>query len=215
MWLDRAVRWLLPREDKFYDLLERGADCTRRCGALLADCCGETTPSGREALVERMRDVEHEADRVVAEVHEALNRTFVTPIDRSDIYTLAMALENIVDDMYATALQFVVHAIDEMPAGACELASLVRDAGEAIDAGVGLLRGLKDTAAIRGRCEQLDRLESEGDRIYRLRLGDMFRTERDAIRLMKDKEFLEGLERTLDACDDVADALQTIVIKNA
>jgi uncharacterized protein len=215
MWLDRAVRWLLPREDQFFNLLERGADCTRRCSALLADCCGEATPAGREALVERMRDVEHEADRVVAEVYEALNRTFVTPIDRSDIYALATALEDIVDDIFATALQFVVRAIDDLPAGSCELASLIREAGEAIDSAVRLLRGMKDPGAIRERCELLNRLESEGDRIYRTRLGDMFRSERDAIRLMKHKEFLEGLEQTLDACDDVGNALQTIVIKNA
>ena len=122
MWLDRAVRWLLPREDQFFDLLERGADARRRCAALLAECCGEATPAGREALVERMRDVEHEADRVIAEVYEALNRTFVTPLDRSDIYALATALEDIVDDVFATALQFVVHAMDDLPAGSCELA---------------------------------------------------------------------------------------------
>ena len=215
MWLDRAVRWLLPREDHFFDLLERGADCARRCAALLADCCGETTTAGRAALVGRMRDVEHEADRVIAEVHEALNRTFVTPFDRSDIYTLATIMEDIVDDIYATALQFDVRAIDELPAGSCELASLIRDAGEAIDGAVGLLRTMKDPGGIRERCALLDRLESEGDRIYRTRLGEMFRTERDAIRLMKHKEFLEGLELTLDACDDVGNALQTIVIKNA
>src|SRR5947208_1040901 len=154
MWLDRAVRWLLPREDRFFDLLERGADCAHRCGDLLADCCGEATPAGREALVGRMRDVEHEADRIVAEVYEALNRTFVTPIDRSDIYALATALEDIVDDIYATALQFVVRALDELPEGASELASLIREAGEAIVAAVGLLRGLKDPGAIRGRCAE-------------------------------------------------------------
>src|SRR5947209_3960535 len=103
MWIDRAVRWLLPREHHFFDLLERGAGCARRCSdLLLAACCHETAPEGRAALVEQMRDVEHEADATIAEVYEALNRTFVTPIDRSDIFALATALEGIVDDMFAT-----------------------------------------------------------------------------------------------------------------
>src|SRR5829696_2574834 len=109
MWIDRAVRWLLPREEHFFDLLERGAACARECSALLLACCDEPAASGRVAIVKRMHDVEHEADRVIHEVYEALNRTFVTPIDRSDIYALATALEIVTDDIFATALQFVVH----------------------------------------------------------------------------------------------------------
>jgi uncharacterized protein Yka (UPF0111/DUF47 family) len=215
MWLDRAVKWLLPREDRFFDLLEKGADCGRRCSVLLVECCQESAGQRRESLVDRMLEVEHESDRVVAEVYEALNKTFVTPIDRADIYTLASSLEQIVDDIFATGLKFVVMAIDDVPPGSCELSVLIRDACEAIDAAVRLLRGLKDPGAIRERCDLLNRLESEGDRIYRTRLAEMFRIETDAIRLIKNKEFLDGLESTLDACDDVGNALGTIVIKNA
>jgi uncharacterized protein Yka (UPF0111/DUF47 family) len=196
-------------------MLERGAGCARRCSALLEDCCRESTHAARAALVERMHEIEHEADRVAAEVYEALNRTFVTPIDRSDIYSLASTLEATVDDIFATALQLNVHAMDDLPAGSCELTALIRQAGEAIEAAVGDLRGLKDPGAIRERCDLLNRLESEGDRVYRTQVGEMYRTERDAIRLLKHKEFLEGLERTLDACNDVGDALSSIVIKNA
>src|SRR5438270_11105009 len=86
MWIDRAVKWLLPREEHSYDLLERGAARAREISGLLAECCAARTPDEREALVGRIREVEHEADRVMAEVYEALNRTFVTPLDRSDIY---------------------------------------------------------------------------------------------------------------------------------
>jgi uncharacterized protein Yka (UPF0111/DUF47 family) len=214
MWIDRAVKWLLPREEHFFDLLERGAGLAREVGGLLADCCA-ASPGDREALVARMHQIEHEADAVIAEVYEALNRTFVTPLDRSDIYQLAAALEGIVDDVFATALQFVVHAMEDLPPGSCDLAALIRRACEAVEAAVSDLRGLKDSARIREQCALLDRLESEGDRIFRTRIAEMFRTEHDAIRLIKHKEFLEGLEETLDACDDVGHALRTIVIKNA
>jgi uncharacterized protein len=215
MWIDRALKWRLPREEHFFDLLERGAVCARDSGALLVACCDEPTVAGREAVVERIRDVEHEADRVIAEVYEALNRTFVTPLDRSDIFALATALEGITDDIFATVLQVVVHALEDLPPGSCELSALIRDACESIVTAVGLLRGLKRPGEIRDRCKQLSRLESEGDRIFRTQVGEMFRTETDAIRLMKHKEFLEGLEETLDVCDDVGNALETIVIKNA
>jgi uncharacterized protein Yka (UPF0111/DUF47 family) len=214
MWIDRAVKWLLPREEHFFDLLERGAGLARGIGVLLTDCCA-AAPEDRASLVARMRQVEHEADGVMAEVYEALNRTFVTPLDRSDIYQLASSLEGIVDDVFATSLQIVVHAMEDLPPGSSELAALICQACEAVEAAVGDLRGLKDLGRIRERCELLDRLESQGDRIYRKEVAAMFRSETDAIRLIKHKEFLEGLEETLDACDDVGGALLTIVIKNA
>jgi uncharacterized protein Yka (UPF0111/DUF47 family) len=214
MWIDRAVKWLLPREEHFFDLLERGAALAGEIGVLLTDCCA-ASPEDREALVAGMRRVELEADGVIAEVYSALNRTFVTPLDRSDIYQLASSLEGIVDDVFATSLQIVVHAMEDLPPGSCELAALIRHACEAIEAAVRDLRGLKDLDRIRQRCELLDQLESQGDQIFRREVAAMFRSETDAIRLIKHKEFLEGLEETLDACDDVGGALRTIVIKNA
>jgi uncharacterized protein len=214
MWIDRAVKWLLPREEHFFELLERGAGLVREVGGLLAECCA-VAPGDREPLVARMHQLEHESDAVIAEVYEALNRTFVTPLDRSDIYQLATALEGIVDDVFGTALQFVVHAMDDLPPGSCELSALIQRACEAVEAAVGDLRGLKDPDRIREQCGLLDRLESEGDRIFRTNIAEMFRTESDAIRLIKHKEFLESLEETLDACDDVGSALLTILIKNA
>jgi uncharacterized protein Yka (UPF0111/DUF47 family) len=215
MWIDRAVKWLLPRETHFFDLIERGAARACEISALLVDCCAATSHADREAIVEKMRNVEHEADRVIAEMYEALNRTFVTPLDRSDIYSLAVSLEEVADAVFATALQFVVHAMEDLPAGSCELAALVHQSCTVIQAAVIDLRDMKNAAGIRERCELLERLETEGDRIYRTQLAAMFRTEKDAIRLIKHKEFLEGLERTLDACEDVSGALRTVVIKNA
>jgi uncharacterized protein len=215
MWIDRAVKWLLPRETHFFDLLERGAARAYEISTLLADCCAATSHVERDEIVGRMHHVEHEADRVIAEVYEALNRTFVTPLDRSDIYTLAMSLEEVADAVFATALQFVVHAMEDLPAGSRELAALVLESCAAIQKAVPDLRGMKNAAGIREQCELLDRLESDGDSIYRTQLAAMFRTETDAIRLIKHKEFLEGLERTLDACKHVGGALRTVVIKNA
>src|SRR5690242_11407770 len=73
MWINRAVKWLLPRDEHFFDLLERGAGCARACGASLVTCCGEPTAEGRAAIVATMHGIEHEADAIIAEVCEALN----------------------------------------------------------------------------------------------------------------------------------------------
>lgn len=214
MWLDRAVKWLLPREGHFFDLLERLSECVRECAVLFSECSTAATYDERVRIVEAMRDVEHRADKVIYEVYEALNKTFVTPLDRSDIYELATDLEDITDDIFAIALQIVVHAMEDLPEGSAELARIVQQACEAIHKAVAHLRDMKNLAQVREHCKTINRLEHDGDQIFRLRTAELFRSEKDAIKLIKHKEFLEAIERTLDACDDMANALETIVIKN-
>src|SRR4051794_13110408 len=158
MWIDRAVKWLLPREEHFFDLLESGAARAHEISVLLAECCSAGSRAEREAIVERMHQVEHAADGVIAEVYEAINRTVVTPLDRSDIYALAVSLEEVSDAVFATALQFVVHAMEDLPEGSCELAGLVLRSCEVMQAAVAGLRGLKDAAGIREKCDLLDQL---------------------------------------------------------
>jgi len=215
MWLDRAVKWLLPREEHFFDLLERGSACVLRSGVLLVACCEAREAADRDRAVAQMHDEEHASDRVIVEVYEALNKTFVTPLDRADIYALATQLENVVDRVYGTVNQIGVHAMDDMPESSAELAGKVLLACQEIDGAVKLLRNLKQLDQVRKHCKSVAQLEHDGDQIFRSRMAEMFRTEKDAIRLLKHKEFLEGLEDALDACDDVANALESLVIKNA
>ncbi|MEO5730774.1 MAG: DUF47 family protein [Byssovorax sp.] len=208
------MKWLLPREEHFFDLLERGAQSALQSSLILVECCQTTTAEERASVIARITDEEHRGDRVIHEVYDALNRTFVTPMDRSDIYALATDLEDITDCVHATVLQTSVHALAEFPPGSVELAQKVQLACEEIDAAVKLLRGMKQLDGIRMRCKKINQLEHDGDQVFRATLGEMFATEKDAIRLLKNKEFLVALERTLDACDDVGNALETLVIKN-
>ena len=215
MWLDRAVKWLLPREEHFFDLLEKGAERAYASSELLVQCCEAKSAKAREPLIGKMSDEEHAADRVIHEVYEALNKTFVTPLDRSDIYSLATALENITDRVDETVSQLNVHAITDLPQGSLEIAEKVKLACAEIQGAVKLLRGLKKLDTIRNHCAAINALEREGDQVFRASIADMYANEKDAIALLKHKEFLEALELTLDTCDDVGNALESLVIKNA
>ncbi len=215
MWLDRAVKWLLPREEHFFELLKAGAQCAKDASALLVACLEDPSPAGREATIRKIKGVEHEADRVIINVYQELNRTFVTPIDRSDIYELGSELESITDAIYSTALQIVVHAMDDLPAGSRELARLIDDACQEIVSAVTELQGRQSHLEIRKHCKSIKALEDQGDVIFRTQIAEMFRNETNAIHLLKHKEFLEGLESSLDLCDDVGNVLSSIVIKNS
>ena len=212
-FIDRLVKTLLPKEEHFFDLLEKGADVAVRAGGVMKAVCS-ADPSTRSKAIEQMRDVEHEADGVIHEVYDALNRTFVTPIDRSDIYALATQLEDVVDLCHATAMQIVTHAMEDIPDGAPELADLIVAAAAEARAAVGELRTLKNLEEVRRRCTQMSKLEHDGDGIFRKQIGLLFKNEKNAVRLIQHKEFLEGLEAALDACDHTGKALTAIVIKN-
>jgi len=215
MWLDRAIKWLLPREEHFFDLLSKGARCASETGNLLVDCVSDTDPASRERTIARIKEVEREADLIIAEVYKELNRTFVTPIDRSDIYNLGSELESITDEVCSTALQIPIHAIDELPQGSLEFAKLIQSATQEIVEAVGQIRSKHGHLEIRKHCKTIKSYEDQGDQVFREQMARMFKNETNAIKLLKHKEFLEGLERTLDLCDDVGNALSTIVIKNS
>jgi uncharacterized protein Yka (UPF0111/DUF47 family) len=215
MWLDRAIKWLLPREDHFFILLQRGAQCAKDASALLVKCTEDADRSSRELTIKKLKEVEHEADRVIVEVYQELNRTFVTPLDRSDIYKLGSELESITDAIYSTAFQIIVHAMEDLPAGSRELAVLVDQACQEILEAVSHLQSKTSHLDIRKRCKNIKSLEDQGDVIFRTQIASMFKSESDAIRLLKHKEFLEGLEGSLDLCDDVGNVLSTVVIKNS
>src|SRR3990170_2472028 len=213
--LDRAVKFLLPREAGFFDLLERGASCARDSGAAMLALCEAKAGTDREQKLKVLRDIEHAADAVIHETYDALNRTFVTPLDRSDIYALATQLEEIVDLNHATAMQLIVHAMEDVPEGSIPLARLIAESTREVADAVVLLRTLRRLDEVQQHTRQMSKLEHDGDEIFRNRVGELFRTEKNAVALIQHKEFLEGLERTLDACDHVGTALKTIVIKNA
>jgi uncharacterized protein Yka (UPF0111/DUF47 family) len=119
------------------------------------------------------------------------------------------------DLIYSTALQISVHAMEDLPAGSVEMATLIQKASAEVFDAVSKIQTKNSHLEIRKHCKSIKSLEDEGDRIFRTRIAEMFKHESDAIRLLKHKEFLEGLERSLDLCDDVSNALSTIVIKNS
>jgi uncharacterized protein Yka (UPF0111/DUF47 family) len=215
MWLDRAIKWLLPREEHFFDLLSKLARSAKDASSLLVDCVSDNDLASRERTIARIKEIEREADLVIAEVYKELNRTFVTPIDRSDIYNLGSELESITDEICSTALQIPIHAIEDLPQGSIEFAKLIQNASQEIVEGVGQIRSKHGHLEIRKHCKTIKSYEDQGDNVFREEMARMFKNETNAIKLLKHKEFLEGLERTLDLCDDVGNALSTIVIKNS
>jgi uncharacterized protein Yka (UPF0111/DUF47 family) len=214
-WLRTLFGVFLPAEVQFWSYVAAAAAAAHQSAELFIELTEAPGREARIALVERIREAEHAGDHAMKQMSDALDATFVTPIDREDLYHLTSALENVSDFVSATANHLTVHQMDTLPLGSGELAQiLVKATGQFAEA-IEALRVGGAGDRVKAVCRSIQFLEHEADVVFRLRLGDLFAREKDAITLIKHKEFLEGLEDAVDRCSMVAKVMETIVIKNA
>jgi predicted phosphate transport protein (TIGR00153 family) len=203
----------LPKKTEFFALFSRHAQLCVDGARLLAELLD--TPAGAKDRYEKIHAVEHEADRVCQETMETLHRTFVTPLDRSDIYELSSRLDDIVDHIEATAQRVWLYEIERPTAEVIEMGRNLVRATEALSAAVDALPKLSDAAHIRESCTAVKAAEKEHDRVLRRATARLFKEESDARMLIKWKEIYEDVERAVDRCEDVANVIEGVVLENS
>ncbi len=203
----------MPQQQRFFDLFEEDAKNLLAGSKQLRDMLDHFEQAPR--LVKKLESLEHEGDRITHDLFAELNRTFVTPLDREDIHALASAIDTIMDQIEAAADTMVLYGVDAPTDQAKLLADIIVDSTEQIFQAIQLLRGRHNLREILVNCVEINRLENEADEVRRQVLAGLFKEEPDVIKLIKWKEIYELLERATDECEDVADVLQGIVLKNA
>lgn len=214
MWLQQLIRAFLPEEHKFFDYIDAAADSSDRAARLMVELLTSSNGDTRMLMVERIRDAEHDGDKAMKDMADALDKTFVTPLDREDLYHLTNKIESVSDLISATANHTTVHQMSTFPMGSRELAEVLVKCTTQFKDAARMLRDRRNADKVRAACQSLHYLEHEADVIFRMRLGDLFKTETNAIQLIKHKEFLEGLEEAVDHCAGVGSAMEAILIKN-
>ena len=166
--------------------------------------------------VREIVDLEHEADAVNDKIIDKLNMTFITPIDREDIYAIANGLDDGVDILQGTLQRIVMYKTGKAMSGAVSLTKLIIESTEEIIKALTMLKDIrKNQAQILDATHKIAKLESEGDRVYRHEVAYLFDKEKDPIELIKWKDILENLEDTLDHCEKIGDMLRGVVMKYA
>ena len=202
---------LLPRQEEFFDLFTQVATRSHEAaGHLLNLFSGQE--DRREYYIDAIKRLEHEADEITHEVVRRLDRTFITPIDREDIHLLASDLDDVLDRIDSTARRAQIYRLGATPEGITDLCELIVQITAETAKAVEKLRGKDDVIQ---HCIEAKRLEEEGDAVYHTMLGRLFERETNAIEIIKWKEMFDNLERTIDDCADVANDLESIVLKNA
>jgi predicted phosphate transport protein (TIGR00153 family) len=200
---------LTPQKREFFDLFTHASANAREMARLLVELL-EDWPASRERLQD-IRELEHEGDRLTHEVISLLNRTFVTPLDRDDMYRLATVLDDICDHIDEAADDIDAYEMQSVPAAAKRQADVIYRAASRLHEAVELLEGFGDTNR---QLFALRELEDEGDRIAREAIAELFRGTSDPLTIIRCKDIIDQLEEAVDACENAADVLEAILAKN-
>jgi len=201
---------IAPRDREFFDLFEEAGGNIGRATGLLEEMLRDFPE--RNELAREILICEQEGDRITHDIIRRLNQTFVTPIDREDIYALSSALDDVVDYTEEVADYLGLYKIEAPMSQAQELAKVLNQCGRQIGEAMPRLRGFKD---ITHYTVELNRLENDGDRIVREAIASLFDTGIDPMVVIRWKDIFERLEDAIDAAEHVANILEGIVIKNS
>jgi predicted phosphate transport protein (TIGR00153 family) len=200
---------LIPREEKFYDDFKLMAD-QLRLGARMLEAMFAVDPPLADKAHE-IKEVEHQCDFLTHEIIQRLNKTFVTPIDREDIHELAKTLDDVMDAIDNAAALIPLYRIEHIRPGARELTQVIIKQTDSIREAV---EALEQRKGVLHHAIEINRLENEADRIHKQAIGQLFDEEKDPIAVIKWKEIYDILEEATDACEDVANLLENVVVKH-
>jgi len=203
---------LLPHDASFFAHFEhQGKKTVEGCRAFLEMV---ENPTNLESQAERVKQIEHECDEITHAVVEGLHKTFITPIDRSDIYALITKMDDIMDFVEAAADRVALYEIPTMTKEVGDLARCLVSSAEHVLGAVSSIRDLGKPNGILQHCIEINRLENVADTILRSALARLFREEKDPIAVIKWKEIYETLESATDRCEDVANIIEGVVLEN-
>jgi uncharacterized protein len=205
------LSWLIPQEKKFFDLLEEYADLTRQCTNQLLNFFEEF-----DKRKEKWRDIkalEERGDDLLHRIVDELNLTFITPIDREDIYALANGLDDILDFAEGAAERAIMFKIKEPTNRLIELCEVLYQATKELSSAMILLRHNDRWKDLKKHIVEINRLENRGDELMRITLTELFDT-KDAIEILKLKEIYEHIEESIDRCEDVANVIESLIVKS-
>ena len=215
MKLDFILKKMLPRDDKFFTLFQEDVENVVNASRIFKQAMSREL--SREERLQKMRkleEVEHRGDEITHRIFEALAISFITPFDREDIHSLASKLDDIVDYLQVCANQIILYKIKSVSVEQEKLSRIVYKQAEQLHQAIQLLHDLKNAPQIKTCLVTLNSLENEADDIFERAIADLFENCQDPIHLIKVKGLLENMELATDKCEDAANVIESILVKN-
>lgn len=196
----------------FFDLFSVVMDDTCKAAEILQDLF--TNFNDIDDKISGIEKLEHSCDRTIHDIIEHLNRSFITPIDREDIFLIAKTLDDIIDNIEATAQAVKLYSITCIKPQSLEMAKLVTSCTKVLASVVGELKVMKSSKVLQSLIIEVNNIENQGDDTYNKIIHELFTKEQNPVEIIKWKEIIEGMESTLDTCEDIANMIEGIVSKN-
>jgi hypothetical protein len=204
---------MIPKEEKFFDLFYELAIKIEEGGELFLDMVEHYEYS--EQKIAKLRVMEQEADVITHRTYEKMHKTFLTPIDREDIYALVNKMDSILDMIEASAARMSLYKVKVPAKEIIDQAKILNKAIKKVKYIVHAMKNMKNAKMILDACVEINTLENEGDIVMRMTMTRLFEQEKDPIELIKWKEIFERIEEAIDVCEDVANVVEGIVLKYA
>lgn len=204
---------LIPKEEKFYDLFEELINKIEEGGKMFLEMV--ETYEYPLPKITKLKELEHEADVITHRTYEKMHKTFLTPLDREDIYDLVNKMDSIMDMTEAAAARMNLYKVKRPTKVIIDQAKILNEAIKKVKLIVCSMRDMKNSKMIIDACVEINTLENEGDIVLRSAMVDLFENETDAIELIKWKEIFERIEEAIDVCEDVSNIVEGIVLKHA
>jgi predicted phosphate transport protein (TIGR00153 family) len=203
----------IPKQEKFYDLFEELINKIEEGGKVFL-CMVEQYEYPLPKIT-KLKELEHEADVITHRTYEKMHKSFLTPLDREDIYALVNKMDSILDMIEASAARMSLYKVKKPTKVIIDQARILNEAISKVKLIVYAMRDMKNSKMIIDACVEINTLENEGDIVLRTAMVDLFEHEKDAIELIKWKEIFERIEEALDVCEDVSNIIEGIVLKHA
>jgi predicted phosphate transport protein (TIGR00153 family) len=210
------LSYFLPKDKVFYSLFEQASDNLEKIAKNLLQVVHEPDFNKRGVLIKEMEDIEHQNDEITHKIFIELGRNFITPFDREDIHSLASALDDIADCIYAAGKKINFYKIDPISdQGIQKMAEAISGAVKAVKAAVTELRNLKNTQKIIECVIKINSIENNADDIFDMSIERLFESDVDAKELIKRREIYQVMEVATDKCEDAGNVIESIVVKYA
>jgi predicted phosphate transport protein (TIGR00153 family) len=215
MAFNTIFKIFLPKDKIFYQLFENVSTVLVKMGAKLVAVVNEDDYEKRQALIKEVEDMEHLNDDYTHQIFTELGKNFITPFDREDIHYLATALDDIADYIYASAKKINFYHVNPNDQGIRKMADLIALGCNQVHNAVVELRDMKNMRKITDALVAINNIENQADHVFDMSIENLFATEPDAKEVIKKREIYQVMEIVTDKCEDVANVIESIIIKYA
>ncbi len=213
MSINSFFQKLVPSDKKFFPMFESFSEIIVKASAAQLSIFEHDDPVKQKDLFKEIKDLENKADEIAQKIFEDLDKTFVPPFDREDINLLTNSLEELINLIDWVSQRIKLYRPKEIPSEFTTFAKLISKGCEQLNVGIKELHDLKKPNKILKACKKISEIEKEADNLYHSTISNLFKKEKDAIELIKQKEMLENMEETADKIKGVSNILKTIILK--